>query len=114
MKLINNSKLALTHGIPSQSNKDFYKLGIGEVLEVPDEVAKLWLKFDGVKEYAEPADIKKAEDEAKAKEAELEEANNKIAELETKLKELEANKDKKAEDEAKAKEASNKKAAKNK
>ena len=114
MKLINNSKLVLTHGIPSQDNKDFYKLGIGEVLDVPDEIGKLWLKFDGVKEYAEPADIKKAEDEAKAKEAELEEANNKIAELEAKLKELEADKDNKKEDEAKAKEAATKKAPKNK
>lgn len=78
MKIINNSENALCHGLPLQKN--FYRVEVGKVLDVPEEVAKLWLKIKGVEEYAEPSDVKKAE--------------AKVKELEAKLKELEAPKKK--------------------
>lgn len=78
MKIVNNSENALCHGLPSKNNKDFYRAEVGEVIDVPDYVAQLWLKIKGVEEYAAPADVKKAEDEN----AELKE---KIKELEAKL-----------------------------
>lgn len=80
MKIINNSENALCHGLPSQTNKGFYRVEVGKVLDVPEEVAKLWLKIKGVEEYAAPSDVKKAEE--------------KVKELEAKLKKLEAPKKK--------------------
>lgn len=74
MKIINNSENALCHGLPLQKN--FYRVEVGKVLDVPKEVAKLWLKIKGVEEYAAPSDVKKAE--------------AKVKELEAKLKKLEA------------------------
>lgn len=81
MKIINKSENAICHGIPSMTNKDFYRVEVGKVLEVPDYIAELWLKIKGVEEYAAPADVKKAEDEN--------------AELKAKVKELEAKLNKK-------------------
>lgn len=78
MKIKNNSENAICHGCPLQKN--FYRVEVGKVLEVPDEVAKLWLKIKGVEEYAAPSDVKKAEE--------------KVKELEAKIKELEAPKKK--------------------
>lgn len=80
MKIINNSENAICHGLPLQKN--FYRVEVGKVLDVPEEVAKLWLKIKGVEEYAAPSDVKKAE--------------AKVKELEAKLKELEAPKKKPA------------------
>lgn len=64
MKLINNSKCALCHGIPK---KDFYRLEVGKVLDVPKEVADIWLKYEGVQVYVSPEDVEKAKAEAVAK-----------------------------------------------
>ena len=80
MKIINKSENAICHGIPSQTNKDFYRVEVGKVIDVPAHIAELWLKIKGVEEYAAPADVKKAEDEnaeLKAKVKELEEKLNK-------------------------------------
>lgn len=64
MKLINNSKCALCHGLPK---KDFYRLEVGKVLDVPKEVADIWLKYEGVQVYVSPEDVEKAKAEAVAK-----------------------------------------------
>lgn len=80
MKIINNSENALCHGLPSPTNKGFYRVEVGKVLDVPENVAKLWLKIKGVEEYAAPDEVKKAEE--------------KIKELEAKVKELETPKKK--------------------
>ena len=74
MKIINNSENAISHGLPLQKN--FYRVEVGEVLEVPENVGKLWLKIKGVEEYAAPEEVRKAEE--------------KVKELEAKIKELEA------------------------
>lgn len=78
MKIINNSDNALCHGLPSQTNKDFYRVEVGAVLEVPDHIAKLWLKIKGVEEYAAPDDVKKAEKENAKLKAKLKELESKI------------------------------------
>lgn len=74
MKIINNSENAICHGLPLQGN--FYRVEVGKVLDVPKNVAELWLKIKGVEEYAAPEEVKKAEE--------------KVKELEEKIKKLEA------------------------
>lgn len=49
MRVLNNSKLNLSHGV--------YTLKIGETLDVPKEVADIWLKLDGVTKYVTPEDL---------------------------------------------------------
>lgn len=90
--LQNNSKLTLIHAE--------YRLHPGENLDVPENVAKIWLLTDGVIEYKNP-------EEAKAEKAELEEKNAKL------LKEIEALKNElKESKEAKAEKAVTKKSTK--
>ena len=72
MKIINNSENALCHGLPSPTNKGFYRVEVGKILEVPDEIGKLWLKIKGVEEYAAPEEVKKAEEKVKELEAKIE------------------------------------------
>lgn len=80
MKLINNSANPLVHGI--------YKLPKDAVADIPDEIAKEWLKIAGIKQYVEAADLEKAAKDAKAeadaKVKAVEDENKKLkAELET-------------------------------
>ena len=66
MKLRNNSKNAYIH---VQGRTKIY-LGLGQVAEVPEEIAKTWLKYDGVEEYISPEEIealKKATKKTKTK-----------------------------------------------
>lgn len=64
MKIENKSGHALSHIVVDDKNKKTtYFCGNGKVLEVPDDIAKLWLKIDGVKEYADPAELKKLKEE---------------------------------------------------
>ena len=80
MKIINNSENAICHGIPTPEKKGFYRVEVGGIIDVPEDIAKLWLKIKGVEEYAKPEDVKKAEEENADLKA-------KIKELEEKLKE---------------------------
>lgn len=66
MFLINNSENALCHG---DVKKNFYRLEVGKTLEVPDEIAKIWLGFKGVEVYVTPEQIEK--EKAKAVEEAL-------------------------------------------
>lgn len=68
MKIINNSENAISHGLP---DKKFYRVEVGKVLDVPADVAKLWLKIKGVEEYAAPDEVKKAEEKVKELEAKI-------------------------------------------
>lgn len=56
MKLINNSKLNLSH--------DKYYLGIGQILDVSDDVAKKWLNIEGISQYYTQDDIEKEKQKA--------------------------------------------------
>lgn len=56
MKLLNNSKCALSHGE--------FKLPIGAVLDVPEKIAKIWLGYKGVIQHMTDDDIKAATEKA--------------------------------------------------
>lgn len=108
MKLINNGTNPLAHEI--------YKLPKGAVEDIPEEIAKEWLKIAGIKQYVEAADLEKAAKEAKAdadaKVKAVEDENEKLkAELEAlkaKIAKTEAAKEAKAEADAKDTKKANK------
>lgn len=67
MKVKSNAK----HNFCHARLNDNYKLEMlilrpNEIKEVPDEVAKSWIKTGEVIEYIEPKDVKKVESENKA------------------------------------------------
>lgn len=77
MKLENTSRTTLTH--------DSIVFKPGDISDIPDNVAKIWLKINGIKQFIDPVKVK--EEEARAA-ALLAKANAKIAELENEVKEL--------------------------
>lgn len=54
IKLQNNTKTTFLHGN--------YKLGPGEILDVPENIAQIWQKHNNVIEYVAPEDAKAKED----------------------------------------------------
>lgn len=70
MKLQNNTKHSFVHSyFDEQFKLVILQLRPKEIKEIPDEVAKSWLKSKGVVEYVAPQDVKSLEDEnAKLKE----------------------------------------------
>ena len=104
MKIQNKTSNGFSHVMKEQDEKGYlkdvlYTVAAGGVADVPDEVAQVWLKIPGVVQYVAPEDLKKVEEEAKAKQAALEKENEA---LKAKLAELEA-KEEKAEKETKPK-----------
>lgn len=75
MKLINNGTNPLAHGV--------YKLPKGGVAEIPDYIAKEWLKIKGIKQYVSAADLteatQKADAEKKALQDEIEKLKAELA-----------------------------------
>lgn len=95
MKLYNKSGNGLQHGI----GKKMCFLPNGGTAEIPDEIAKKWLKIKGVEKYIAPADLERAAKEAKAEAEKAQKAlEDENAKLKKKLADLE-----KAAKEAKAK-----------
>lgn len=90
MKLHNRCGNGLSHTLQEKEGDKVknvtYFIANGDFGEVPEAVAKIWLKIPGVTEYVEPEDLKKAEAEAKEKQEALEKEN---AELKKKLEALE-------------------------
>lgn len=83
MKVINNSIYNLSH-------LDF-QCEVGSFLDVPKEVADLWLKIDGVKPYVTPEDVeaekqKAVEEAIKAERAKIKAEAEKPAKKTTKKK----------------------------
>lgn len=73
--LQNTTKATYEHGE--------YKLTPGAILDIPDEIANIWLNIAGVIEYVDPAEAKAKEAKAAAEKAELEKENEALkAELE--------------------------------
>lgn len=98
MILINNGANPLAHST--------YKLAKGAKADIPDDIAKIWLDIRGVERYIAPADLEKAEAEAKAKtEAEKKAYEAEIEKLKAEITDL-----KKGNTEAKAKIEAKKKA----
>lgn len=78
MKLINKTSNNLSH----LEGDKYYFLAVGKIDDVPEEIAKIWLKINGVEKYVSPADLerakKEAEEKAKAEKKALEEENAKL------------------------------------
>lgn len=78
MKLENKSKNRIAYN----DNKGIlHFINIGEIVDVDDEIAKIILKFDGVREYAEPKDFKRLEEENAKLKAKLEKKEKSLDEL---------------------------------
>lgn len=81
MKLLNKSGNGLSHTIKKIVNgkeeSKYFFLAIGKVIDVPEEIANLWLKIKGVEKYVAPEDL--AEIEAK-KDKEIEKLKKELAE----------------------------------
>lgn len=106
MKLHNRCGNGLSHILQEKEGEKVknvtYFIANGDFGEVPEEVAKIWLNIPGVSEYVEPEDLKKAEAEAKEKQAALEKGNEDLK------KQIEELKDAAAKAEAEAKETAKK------
>lgn len=92
MKVINKTGNGLSHSMVINGNVERFYIPNGGILNVPEEIAQIWLNLTGVEKYIDQADLEKAEKEAKAKsEAEkkaLEEKNKALlAQLEEMKKE---------------------------
>lgn len=66
--------------IDNDGNIKFINFEPNKVVEVSEEIAKKWLKFDGIVEYVEPKDAKEAEDKLKAEIEKLKAENAKLKE----------------------------------
>lgn len=75
MKLQNNSENALCHTLKEK----FYRLEVGKVLDVPNEIADIWLKFKGVSVYVSQEDVEKAKELAVKEALKAEKAKQKSA-----------------------------------
>ncbi len=78
MKLENKSKNRIAY-----KNKDgiLRFINIGEIAEVEEDIAKLILRFEGVREYAEPKDVKRLEEENAKLKAQLDNKEKSLDEL---------------------------------
>lgn len=98
MKLYNKSNNGLTH----TDNGNTYVLAKGATAEIPDDIAKIWLKIKGIEKYIGQDDLKKAEKEALAKakaereslEKELQKTKEELAKTKEALAKAKAEKDK--------------------
>lgn len=70
MKLYNKCGNGLSHTLFEGNTPKFYFLANDAIGEIPDEIAKIWLKFDGVTEYVSPEDMAKLKAENEALKAE--------------------------------------------
>lgn len=85
MKLENKSKNRIAYN----DKKGVLRfINIGEIAEVEDDIAKLILKFEGVREYAEPKDVKRLEEENAKLKAQLENKDKTLEELKAEADEL--------------------------
>lgn len=75
MKLINNSENGLMHSLAGK----MYFLAKGATADIPQDIAKIWLRIKGIKEYIEPKDLEKAKVEAEALKEEVKKLKEDIA-----------------------------------
>lgn len=86
MKLYNKSNRIYQHSYLNDKKKVvILNLYPKQSADIPEDIAKLWLKSGEVVEYVDPAEAKKAEAEAAEKQAQLEDEN---AELKAEIKKL--------------------------
>lgn len=78
MKLENKSKNRIAY---HDSKGVLHFINIGEIAEVDNYIAQILLKIDGVREYAEPKDVKRLEEENAKLKAKLENKTKSLDEL---------------------------------
>lgn len=74
MKLHNKTSNGYSHTVLKKVKVDGqevtkpvkYTLNPGAVADIPNDIAKIWLKIKGIEEYVAPADLKEAESKAQA------------------------------------------------
>ena len=73
MKVHNKAKHPFQHSIPDEiQGVKIIEIGADEIKEIPDEIAKIWIKTGEVVEFIEPKQAKALEDENAKLKAELE------------------------------------------
>ena len=89
MRVENKCKHAFCHSILNEKMQvEMIILKPGENKDVPDEVAKQWLKTGDVIEYADPAELSKVKAELEALKAEKETPEKNLDELKAEADEL--------------------------
>ena len=72
MKLHNKAKHAFQHSVADEiEGVKIIEIGAGEIKDIPEEIAKVWLKTGEVVEFVEPKQAKALEDENAKLKAEL-------------------------------------------
>ena len=81
MRVLNNSNCALMHENPHSKTREdrFLLCEVGKTLDVPEEVAELWLKYEGVTKFIAPEDIEAEKAKAVEEALEAERAKTKTA-----------------------------------
>ena len=80
MKIQNKAKHAFQHSyMDAKQVLQIIEIQPGEVKDIPEEVAKVWLKMDDVVEFVEPKEAKALEDENAKLKAELEKLKKPVA-----------------------------------
>lgn len=73
MKLHNKAKHAFQHSIADEiEGVKIIEIGAGEVKDIPEDIAEIWLKTGEVVEFVEPKEAKALENENAKLKAELE------------------------------------------
>lgn len=73
MKLHNKAKHAFQHSIyDTKEGVKIIEIGAGEIKNIPNDIAEIWLKTGEVVEFVEPKQAKALEDENAKLKAELE------------------------------------------
>ena len=83
MKLINKTKNGYLHTIGDKT----YLIPAGAKVEVPEDVAQIWLKIAGIEKYIEPIEAEKEQEKAAKEIEELKAEIEKLKNDNKKLKE---------------------------
>ena len=64
MKIVNKAKHPFQHSyLDEKLNLQIVEIGAGEIKDIDDEIAKVWLSTGKVAEYVEPKEAKEKENE---------------------------------------------------
>lgn len=66
MKLINKTVNNFSHFIVENGKIKTYKLESGNFIDVPESIAEIWLKINGIEKYVDPVEAEKKENALKS------------------------------------------------
>ena len=61
MKLQNRNRNAFSHVL----NGETFTIKAGQIADIPDKIAKIWLNIPGIEEYADPKEVEALKEEIK-------------------------------------------------